>query len=158
YAGYGRVARVCSPDVRAAGGLESCRVIFLVKEIVVALRIGAQFRIVVERAERQGRAAAPPPHHLSCQQFLVLPPAGVRLQVLAERRYTLVQFAENNIGPVAAQALGLSYLDAADLVSIAQNEFACHKGLFPGIGSRNAAPFDRRMTDAVSESEGLRFG
>ena len=40
--------------MRAARGLESRRVIFFIEEIVVASRVGAQFGIVVERAERQG--------------------------------------------------------------------------------------------------------
>src|SRR4030095_2945825 len=63
YAGYRSVTRVCPTDVRAAWGFESCRVIFLIEEIVVASSIGAQFSIVLERAKRQWRATAPASHH-----------------------------------------------------------------------------------------------
>jgi hypothetical protein len=122
-----------------------------------ASRVGPQFGIVVDRAKRQRRAAAPAPHQL-CRQDL-LPRAGrVRLEVAAERRHTLVQLAEDDVGAIAAQDLGLSPLDAAHLVGIAQNEFPRLQGVFLGIGSRNAAPFDGRMADAIPESEGLRLG
>src|SRR5215471_3293158 len=152
---YRRVARVGPPDVRAAGGLESRRVILFIEESVVTSRVCPQCGIVVDRAEGQGCAAAPAPHQLCRQEFLLLRAGRVRLEVAAERRHTLVQLPEDDIGAVAAQDLGLRPLDAAHLVGIAQHEFARLQGLFLGIGSRNAAPFDSRMADTVPESEGL---
>ena len=132
----GRVARVGPPDVRAAGCLEACRIVGFIQERVVPSRVGPQGRIVVDRAKRQGRAAAPAAHHLGRQQLLLRGTGRVRLQIPAERRHALVQLAEDDIGAVAAQNLGLRPLDAAHLVAIAQHELACLQGRFLRIGSR----------------------
>src|SRR5947207_2034996 len=107
----------------------------------------------MKRAQRQRRPTSPASHHLCCQKFLVLRIGRVRLEKFAKLRYALMQLAEDYVRAVASEEFRHSLLNAAQLVRITEHKFACLKCLLSGIGSRNSAPFDCRMTDAVPETE-----
>ena len=77
---------------------------------------------------------------------------------MAERGDSLVQFAKDHITSIASQNLRLRYRRRlAHLIGIAKNKLARLERLFVGIGARNAAALNRRMADAVLESECLSF-
>ena len=103
-----RVARVHPPGVRAERALEAARVV-AVQEGVVALRVGAQLGVVALGGQRQRRAAAPAPDELGGQQLLLGRAGGALAQVLPEGRHPRVQLAEDHVGAVAAQHLGLRH-------------------------------------------------
>ena len=155
--GHLRIARIRSPDVRPGRRLVPGRVV-RVHEVVVAVRIGTQLRVVTRGAQRQGRAAAPPPHHLGRQQLLFVGAARVLLQVLAERRHALVQLAEHHVGTVATQDLRSRHRrHGAGLVQVAEHELAGLERLLLGVAAGDAASFDGRMPDPVPEPEGFSF-
>ena len=139
--------------MRATRRLEPCRVICFIEEIVVAFRVRAKFRIVMKRAQRQRRTAAPASHHLCCEKFLVLRTDRVRLEKFAKLGYALVQLAEDYVRAVASEEFRRSLLNATHLVRITEHELACLEWLLPEIGPRNSTPFDCRMADAIAESE-----
>src|SRR6185295_5285832 len=158
HARYLCVAWVCPPYVRAARGLETVRVVLPKKEIVVAQRVCAQFPVIAKRAERQGGAAAPAPHHLSRRQLLIFGPLGVLLQVASERSHALMQLAKDNIRPVAAQDFGHGFLNAAHLVRITEHELAGFERLLLRVTPSDAASLYGGVAYAVPEPKRLCFG
>src|SRR5438132_14407425 len=99
---FERVARIRPTSVRADRALEASRVVIVVKEVVVATRVGSQRGVIPLRGERQWRAAPPAPDDLGSEQFLLLRTGRLGAQVLAERRHSLVELAKGDIGAVAA--------------------------------------------------------
>jgi hypothetical protein len=154
-AGDRRVARVRASDVRTPRRFETRRVILFKEEIVVTPGIGAKFRIIVNRTERERRAASPASHHLCGKKFLAHFTRRIRFQVFAKVRDSLMELAKNNVRPVSTEQLRFGLLDASQLIRLAENELACLEGLFFGIASRNPTSFNCGMADAVPESEGL---
>src|SRR5262245_12453885 len=95
----GRVARVCAPDVAARRRLVAGRIVGK-DEVVVATWVGAELGIVVQRADRQGSTAPPPPHHLRCEELLLFWTARAFLQVPPELPDALVELAKGDVGSV----------------------------------------------------------
>src|SRR3954468_16064808 len=151
--GHRRVPRIRATNVRAARRLEAERIVVLVKKVVSPSRIGAERGIVVHGTQRQRRAAPPAAHHLGGEQLLVLGAARLLLEEAAKRADALVQLAEGNVGPVAAEQLWNSLLHAAELVGIANDELARLARPLP-VQARDAAPLDGGVADAVSETKG----
>ena len=67
-----RVARIYPANVRAKRHGVAVRVHVLVGEVVVALKIGPERRVVLLGREYERRAAAPAPHQLRRDEFLLL--------------------------------------------------------------------------------------
>ena len=148
-----RVAGVHPSDVRAEWGLEATRVV-AEHESVVAFRVGTKFRIVLVRSQCQRRATGPAPDDLGGQPLLLGAVFGVLAQVLAEGGYARVQLAEDCVGAVAAQHLGLRYGgEIVGLVLVPQNELARLERHLVRIGAGNASTLDGRMADAIRETE-----
>jgi hypothetical protein len=69
-----------------------------------------------------------------------------------------VQLAEDHVGAVAAQHVGLRQPGQfVRLVPVAQDELACFEGRLPTVRAGQAAAFDGGMADAVLEAEGGAF-
>ena len=148
-----RVAGVRPSDVRAERAFEATRVV-AVHVGVVAFWVGTKFRIVLVRSQCQRRATGPTPDDLGAKPLLLGAVFGVLAQILAEGGYARVQFAEDCVGAVAAQHLGLWYWrDVVDLVLVPQDELAGLERHFVRVGAGNAGTLDSRMGDAVRETE-----
>ena len=89
----GRVAGIHPPHVRAERNRIAMRIHFLVVEVVVALRVGAQRGIVFVRAPDEWRAAAPASHQFRCDQLLLLRSVAVLAQEIAKPDHMLLQTA-----------------------------------------------------------------
>src|SRR6185503_15973649 len=157
YSGDRCITRVAAANVRAARCLKARRIVCFKKEIVVASRIGAQFGVVVKRAQRQWRAAAPTAHHFRGQQFFLFDFRRIRFQILTKSSNALVQLAKDDVCSVPAENFGFSSLHTAELISITQHKLPRSQRSFLRVRSRNSAAFDRRMADAVAKSEGFGF-
>ena len=148
-----RIARIRAPGVRAGRALEATRIV-AVEEVVVALRVGAELGIVALRGERQRRPALPASDHLRAEQRLLLAGRCLRVQVLPVGRDAGVQLAEHDVGAVAAEHLGCRHRrQLARLVGVAEDDLAGLDRPLLRVGWRNPAAFDRRLTDAVLETE-----
>ena len=153
-----RVARVRAPRVGARGTLEAARVVG-VEEGVVALRVGAELRVVALRRERQWSAALPAPDHLRAEQRLLLAARGLRAEVLPVGRHLRVQLAEHDVGAVAAEHLGRRHRrQLAGLVRVAEDDLAGLERPLLRVRWRPAAALDRRLADPVLEAEGRAPG
>ena len=151
----GGIAGVDAPDVRTGGAPEAAIVVLPVQEVVVAVRIGAQLRVIVLRGQRQRRPAGPAPDHLRRQERLLLGAGGVRAQVLAPGRHLGVDLAHGHVGPVAPQHIGAGHgRQIAGFVGVAEDELAGLDGGFLGVGAGQPDALDVRMADAVAEAEG----
>ena len=139
--------------MRADRALEAARVV-AEHEGVVAFRVGPKFRIVLVRSQCQRRATGPTPDDLGSQPLLLGAVLCVLAQVLAEGGHARVQLAEDCVGAVAAQHLGLRYGgDVVDLVLVPQDELAGLERHLIRIGAGNATTLDGRMGDAIRETE-----
>ena len=115
-----------------------------------------EFRIVVQRTQGEGCAAAPASHHLRGHQFLAFGFGCVGLQVLTKRSHSLVQLAKDHITSISPQRIRRRYgRCSSHLIGVAKDKLARLQRLFMGICPRNAGPFNRRMADPVFESESL---
>lgn len=98
--------------------------------------------------------AGPAADHLGAQQLLFGRRSGLGAEVLAVRGHPRVQLAEDQVGAVAAQHLGLRHRgQLIHLVPVAQEELARFDGRLLGVGAGEAAALDRGVADAVSEAE-----
>ena len=148
-----RVAGVHASDMRADRGLEATRVV-AEHEGVVAFWVGPNFRIVLVRSQCQRRATGPTPDNLGSQPLLLGAVLGVLAQVLAEGGYARVQLAEDCVGAVAAQHIGLRYWgDVMESRPRTPEELAGLERHFVRIGAGNASTLDGRMADAIRETE-----
>ena len=102
-----RVARIHAPDVRAERDRIAVRVHLAVVEVVVALQVGAERRVVLLGRQHERRAAAPAAHQLRRDQLLLLRRLAVLAEELAERADVLLELAVGEIAAVAGQASGL---------------------------------------------------
>ena len=119
-----RVARVGAPRVRAGRALEAAQVV-AVAEVVVALRVGAERRVVALGSERQRRAALPASDHLGAEQRLLFAARGPGAQVLPVGGDPRVQLAEDDVGAVATEHIGRRHRrQAPRLVGVAEDELA----------------------------------
>src|SRR5829696_1512271 len=143
--------------MRATRCFEARRIICFKKEVVVASWIGAELGVIMKWTECQRCAAAPPAHHFCGQQFFVFDTRRIRFHILTKCGDALVQLAKGDVCSVPAENFRLSSLHPTQLISIAQHKLPRLKRLFSGIGSRNAAAFDRRVTDPVAKSEWFSF-
>ena len=140
-----RVAGVHPSDMRADWGLEAARVV-AEHEGVVAFGVGPNFRIVLVRSQCQRRATGPTPDNLGRQPLLLGAVLSVLAQVLSEGGYARVELAEDCVGAVAAQHIGLRYWGyVMDLVLVPQDELAGLERHFVRIGAGNASTLDCRM-------------
>src|SRR5262249_57661511 len=94
--------RVHAPDVAAEGYLPAAPVVRII-EIVVSLRVGAEFWVVDVRRQRQGGAAAPAAHELRGQQLAFFLGAAIRPEESIERTDTRLIFPESHIGAIPAE-------------------------------------------------------
>ena len=145
----GFIRRTCAPNghLRPRGSSPNMKAL---------LRFGSapSSRIVLVRGQCQRRTTGPAPDDLGGQPLLLGAVLGVLAQVLAEGGYARVQLAEDCIGAVAAQHLGLRYGgDVVGLVLVAQDELAGLERHFVRVGAGNAATLDGRMGDAIRETE-----
>ena len=148
------VARVHAPDMGAKRAFEALRVVVVVQEIVAAIRVSGQLGVIALGSERERRTTAPAAHDLRRQQVLLRRAGGVLRQEPAERGHILMQFAQGDIGPIAAQHLGLRHWrQALPLIDIAQDKFAGLERRFLGIARRNTGPLDGRLTDPILEAK-----
>ena len=153
FADDGRIAGVHPSDVRAKRGLEATRVV-AEHEGVVAFWVGTKLRIVLVRGQCQRRATGPAPDDLGGQPLLLGAVFGTLMQVLAEGCYARVQLAEDCVGAVEPQHIGLRYWgDVVGLVLVPQDELASLERHFVRIGAGNAGTLDGRMADAIRETE-----
>jgi hypothetical protein len=140
--------------MRTRRALEAAIVVLAVEEVVVALRIRAQLRIILLRGEGQRRPARPAPDHLGRQSRLLLGAGGVRAQVLTPGRHLGVELPDGQVGAVAPQDIGLRHgRQISGLIGIAEDELPGLGGGFLGIGARNRASLDARIADAVAEAQ-----
>ena len=95
------VARIEPAGMRAERTCISERIHLLVVEVVVAHRIRAELGIVLVRREHQWRTAAPAPHELRRQQFLLFRRFRVLEQIVAKRPDVLLQPAVRHVAAVA---------------------------------------------------------
>src|SRR5436853_6972764 len=110
----------------------------------------------MERAQRQRSTASPPPHHLGRDPFLLFGVCRIRLHIPPERRHPLVQLAKNDVTSIAPEHIRLRDGWAlTHFIRVTQNEFSGFQRAFVGIRTRNAASFDRGMTDSIPEAERL---
>ena len=107
----GGVAGIHAADVRAERHRIAMRVLLLVVEVVVALQIRAQRRIVFVGRQHERRAASPAAHQLRRHEFLLLGRLAVLAQEVAKRADMLLQAAIGHEAAVAGQDLGLRQLD-----------------------------------------------
>jgi hypothetical protein len=100
-----RRPRVHPADVRAQRRVQSARVVGVV-EVVDAVGVLAERRVVACRRQRERRAAAPAADELGRQQLPVLCGARVVAQEPVEGGDMGVVLAKHDVGPVAAEHLG----------------------------------------------------
>ena len=93
------IARIHPPNVRAKRHGVAVRVQLLVGEVVITQHVGPKFGIVSLGREHERRAAAPAPHQLGRDQFLLLRGVTVLAQELAKLPHMLL---EPPVGHVAA--------------------------------------------------------
>src|SRR5262249_21068394 len=123
-------------------------------EVVVAAWVGAELGIVAMGADRQGSAAAPSAHHLRREELFRFWAARHLLQVSPELRHPLVELAEDDIRPIAAEHVGVRHRrKAARLVGVAEDELAGLEGLFARIRAGKVAPLDGGIADSIPEAE-----
>ena len=107
-------------------------------------------------ASASGAPLRPAPDELGGQQLLVGRAGGPLAQVLPEGRHPRVQLAEDHVGAVAAQHLGLRHRrQVAGLVHVAQDELAGLERRLVRVVAGNAAAFNRRLAHAILEAEWL---
>src|SRR6266852_1452247 len=99
--GHLRVARIPATHVATQWHLVAAWVVG-VDEIVIALRILAERRIVLCRRERQWRATAPAPDELRRQQLALRVGLTVLSQEAIERSDARLVFSQADVGAVAA--------------------------------------------------------
>src|SRR5258705_2397028 len=105
HAGNFGVAWIGAPHVRAHRRLVSERIIFVKEKVIVALLVCAEFGIVMEGAEGQRSATAPPSHHLGGKELFLLRTSRILLQTPAKRRHALMQLSKDYVGTVTSQSL-----------------------------------------------------
>ena len=117
----GFMRRMCDPEghgVAEGVGL-------LVIEVVVALRVGPEGRVVLLRRQDERGPAPPPAHELGGDEFLFLGRLAVRAEEVAERPDVLLQPAVGRVAAVAAEDLRLGLAGhVAVLVGVAEEELA----------------------------------
>src|SRR5580700_4104807 len=149
-----RVAGIHSPHVRAERYRIAMGIHLLIVEVVVALRIGTERRIVLVGCQHQRCAAAPAAHQLCCNQFLFFGRLSVLAQEVAELADMLLQAAISHIAAVAGQNLRLWQIGGRSVfVRVAEDEFAGFEQP-PGPGSRNlSGVFHDRLGEPVAVPE-----
>ena len=149
-----RVARIYPANVRAKRDRIAVRVHLLVVEVVVALHVGAQRRIVFFRREHERRSAAPAPHQLGRDQFLLLGSVAVLPEKLAKFPHMLLEPPVGHVAAVPRENFGLWTVGYdAVFVGIAQDELAWLQRL-AGSGRRfDAISFDGRLRQPVAIAE-----
>src|SRR5829696_10490719 len=90
------VAGIGTPGVCPGRALEPARII-AVGEVVVALRVRTELRIVTVRGKREWRPGLPAADHLRPEQRLLPPVGGTFAQVSAVGGDAGVQLAEHHI-------------------------------------------------------------
>src|SRR6185437_9435625 len=68
-----------------------------------------------------------------------------------------MKFAKDHISAVSSQQLRVRSLNAPEFVWIAQHKLARFERLFLRVCSRNAAPLNRGMTNAIPKPERFLF-
>ena len=110
------------------------RVLLLVVEVIVALRVRAERRVVPLRSQHERRAAAPAPHQLGGNQLLRLRSGPIRLEEVAERADMLFQATIGHEAAVAREDLRLRLSDRwTGFIRVAENELSW---LQRGAGAR----------------------
>jgi hypothetical protein len=104
--------------------VKTCGVIGFIQKIIVAMRVSAQFRIIVKRTKSQWRTTPPSAHHLCGQQFLVVRVFGILFQESSEFRDALMQFSEDDVRAVASEKLGLHLLNGSHLIGITDDKLS----------------------------------
>src|SRR5689334_12833624 len=98
--------------------------ILCIVEIVVALRVSAERRIIDVRRQSQRRAAAPTPYQFRGEQFLLGLGFPICAEEAIERADTRLVLAVAHIRAVAAQNIRMRHRQGnAGLAWIAKNEF-----------------------------------
>ncbi len=82
------------------------RVHLLVGEVVISLRVGAELGIVFFGREHERRAAAPAPHQLGGDQFLLLRSVAVLAEKLAKLPHMLLEPPIGHEGAVPRENFG----------------------------------------------------
>ena len=114
----------------------SVRVHFLIVEVVVSLRIGPKLGIVLVGREHERRAAAPAPHQLGGDQFLLLRGVAVLPKKLAKLPHMLRKPAVGHVAAVARESFGLRAVGYDTVfVWIAEDELTRLQRI-PGAGRR----------------------
>src|SRR5258708_12089636 len=93
------VPRVHAPCMRAKRAFEALGIVIVVQKIVVALRIGTELWVIILWTEREGRTAAPAPHHLGSQPFFLRRAGGACRQVSAEPADPLMPLSHAPLHP-----------------------------------------------------------
>ena len=135
---HGRIARVHAPDVGAERDRVAVRVHLSVIEVVVALRVRRKLGVVLRGREHERCAAAPSPHQLRRDQFLLLRRGAVRSQEVAECADVLFDPAIGEKAAVARQDLGLRATDPVSPFSSGyprKNSPGLSGAPVPGVGS-----------------------
>mgnify|MGYP001507267784 CR=1 FL=1 len=149
------VARIQAPHVGRMRAYEAAWVLRKI-EIVVACRVGAQFRIVALGRQNQGRAAAPAADHLGREQVLSLLALGMFAQEVVEGADAAVVLAQDDIGSVAPQFRRLRHAERlARLAVLAQDELARGDGRAVARQRVHAAARDVGLGDSITEAEGI---
>ena len=119
------VARIYPANVRAERDRIAMRIRLLIGEVVVALHVGAERRIVFFGREHERRPAAPAPHQLGRDQLLLLRSIAVLPEKLAKLSHVLFEPAVCHVAAVPRENFWLRTVgDDAVFVGIAQDELA----------------------------------
>ena len=150
----GRVARIHAAHVRAERNGVAVRIHLRVVEVVVALRIGAELRIVLLGRQHQRSAAAPAAHQLRRDQFLLLGCVAVLLQEIAETPDVLLEAPVGEKAAVARQDLGLRQRDrSAVLVGVAEEKLSRLERRARAWRRHLAGSLDRRLRQPIAVAE-----
>ena len=149
-----RVARIYPANVRAERDRVAVRVHLLVVEVVVALHVGAQLRIVFFGGEHERRAAAPAPHQFGRDQFLLLRGVAVLPEKLAKLPHMLLEPAVGHVAAVPRENFGLRALGYdAVFVGIAKDELPWLQRLAGSWRRFGVVSLDRRLRQPVTVAE-----
>src|SRR5882672_2236517 len=152
-----RVPRVHAPDMASERYLPATRVVRVI-EVIVALRVGAERRIVYIRRQRQRGAAAPTAHQFRGDPFPFFLGAAIRPKESIERAHARLILAEAGIGAVSAQYVRLRHRqENPGLARIAKDELAGFDRPTVARPRLNAAALDRRLVDAVFVPERIEI-
>jgi len=149
-----RVAGIHAPHVRAERHRIAMRIHLLIVEVVVALRIGTERRIVLVGCQHQWCAAAPAAHQLCRNQLLFFGRLAVLAQEVAELADMLFQAAISHVAAIAGQNFRSWQIGGRSVfVRVPEDEFARLERRAGAGRWHFASALDDRLREPVAVAE-----